>query len=66
VTKVSGRIAEVVAQGTPCELLSPSRVNVDIGPVNVWPQGRRFLLKGEIIRLRRRIHSVDEYTSKWR
>jgi hypothetical protein len=52
VAKVSGRFVEVVAQGAPCELLPPGRGKVDIGSVKVKHQGRRFLLKGEIIRLR--------------
>jgi hypothetical protein len=35
VTKVSERFVEFMAQGTPCELLSPSRVNVDVGSVTM-------------------------------
>jgi hypothetical protein len=35
VAKVSGWSVEVVARGAPCELLSPSRVNVYIGSVKM-------------------------------
>jgi hypothetical protein len=35
VTKASGRFVEVMAQGAPCEHLSSSRVNVDIGSVQM-------------------------------